>query len=471
MASRAELTAIIEEAAARHGVPATALLSIAQIESKMNANAANPTSSAAGLFQFVDATAREYGLTGSKRNDAAAQADAAARMMATNARSLERVLGREPDAGELYLAHQQGLGGATALLRNPDKPAVEVLTGVYGSEAKARKALTGNGGNANMTASAFASQWISKGNGTAARIPPASVGSENAVATQLSVRQSPTPATPSPAIVARRNPQNMVPGADLSTQQRNAVTPFLTRDGSGVTDPAGIVLGKQMTTKLAPTPGQSIIERIKPAPVNPSRPAITPASARQAADVRTMRNANQENADAERNRVVVASIPTTAVGGPPTTRRVTSVPVTPRPGQSIIERSPPVRVAQVAPGQSIIERSPPASPLAVAGAPPVARATPAIQSAAMLASRTPGRVAPTPATRTAPAVAPRAVTPVAVATQRSVVPPKATPAPATATMLSAAIAAVRQSGDTSSGSQLEAAQARASGAGGRTRRY
>jgi soluble lytic murein transglycosylase-like protein len=89
-----EIASIIESAAARHGVPTDALMAIANIESSGNINADNPTSSASGLFQFVDSTAREYGLTGAKRNDPAAQAEAAAKMMATNARSLERTLGR-----------------------------------------------------------------------------------------------------------------------------------------------------------------------------------------------------------------------------------------------------------------------------------------------------------------------------------------------------------------------------------------
>lgn len=58
-----------------------------------------------------------------------------------------------------------------------------------------------------------------------------------------------------------------------------------------------------------------------------SRSAITAASARQAADQLTLRNANQQAADAERNRSVVATIPTSGVGKPPATRVVQSVPV------------------------------------------------------------------------------------------------------------------------------------------------
>lgn len=182
-----ETASIIEGAAARHGVPTEALMAIANLESSGRVNADNPRSSASGLFQFVDSTAREYGLTGSKRNDPAAQAEAAAKMMATNARSLERSLGREPNAGELYLAHQQGLGGATALLRNPNRPAVDVLTEVYGSREKATQAVRLNGGQTNQSAGQFAGQWVNKANQRASLIPPGSI--PNTVATQTDTQR------------------------------------------------------------------------------------------------------------------------------------------------------------------------------------------------------------------------------------------------------------------------------------------
>jgi hypothetical protein len=195
VASQNEIAQMIEQAAARYGVAPEALMTIANIESSGNVSAQNPRSSASGLFQFVDRTAREYGLTGNRRNDPAAQADAAARMMATNSRSLERTLGRTPQPGELYLAHQQGLTGATALLRNPNRPAIDVLTEVYGGDrSKAQNAVRLNGGNANMNAGQFAGTWVNKANQRTAMVPPGSLP-DNAVATQLDVRR---PVTGSP---------------------------------------------------------------------------------------------------------------------------------------------------------------------------------------------------------------------------------------------------------------------------------
>lgn len=193
----ADIYSIIDAAAKRHGVPTEALLAIAQIESGLNPNADNPKSSASGLFQFTSRTAREYGLTGDRRNDISAQADAAARMAAGNARSLGRALGRAPTAGELYLAHQQGLGGATALLRNPNLPASQVLSQFYGGNAA--NVIAQNGGNPNMTAGQFAGMWVNKGNAVAQRIPP---GEMPQVASALDVieRVAPRPASPSTAL-------------------------------------------------------------------------------------------------------------------------------------------------------------------------------------------------------------------------------------------------------------------------------
>ena len=71
------IVALIRERALANGVDPAALVRIAQIESGLNPSAANPSSSAKGLFQFVDRTAKQYGLTNPL--DPAASADAGAR--------------------------------------------------------------------------------------------------------------------------------------------------------------------------------------------------------------------------------------------------------------------------------------------------------------------------------------------------------------------------------------------------------
>lgn len=255
----ADITGIIEAAARKHGVEPEALLAIAQLESGFNTGADNPFSSASGLFQFTDSTARDFGLTGDKRNDAEAQADAAARMAAINSKALERALGREPSAGEVYLAHQQGLGGALALLSNPNAPAAQVLSRFYGNNAG--DVIRQNGGNPNMTAGQFAGMWVNKGNQSARLFPPGEIPQ---VATALDVvpRVPPRPATPSPDMRLMRNPAmsstaappplprprpstedmvtgraNSMPGADLSLTGRTNPTTSRMRDDGEVLNP------------------------------------------------------------------------------------------------------------------------------------------------------------------------------------------------------------------------------------------
>lgn len=143
-----DIASIITGAAQRYGVDPQLMLAVAQIESGGNPRAQNPNSSAGGLFQFIDSTAKGYGLA--DRFDPAQSADAAARLTRDNAAHLARVLGREPTAAELYLAHQQGAGGAASLLADPSVPAASVV----GADA-----VRLNGGSDGMTAGDFAGLW------------------------------------------------------------------------------------------------------------------------------------------------------------------------------------------------------------------------------------------------------------------------------------------------------------------------
>lgn len=136
-------------------LPATA-----RIESQFNPDAYNK-SGAAGLYQFMPKTAAAFGL--SNPYDPNASADAATRLAMANGKTLSGVLGREPTDGELYLAHQQGAGGASKLLSDPSVPAVDVV---------GRQAVIQNGGRPDMTAGDFANLWISKVDGQSSSPTP-----------------------------------------------------------------------------------------------------------------------------------------------------------------------------------------------------------------------------------------------------------------------------------------------------------
>jgi hypothetical protein len=140
----------------RFRIPTQFLSRTEQLESSGNVRAYHPVSKAAGPFQFIPSTAKQYGLTDPYNRDLAAEA--AARLASDNASVLRNRLGRDPSAAELYLAHQQGASGAAALLANPNAPAASIV---------GEKAVTLNRGRPDMTAGEFASMWLNKFEGNA----------------------------------------------------------------------------------------------------------------------------------------------------------------------------------------------------------------------------------------------------------------------------------------------------------------
>ncbi|OLL54720.1 transglycosylase SLT domain-containing protein [Bartonella henselae] len=134
----------ISQAAQKYGLPESFLERVAMIESKGNPNARNSKSSAGGLYQFLDSTAKQYQLN--NKFDPFQATDAMARLTKDNTRYLATALGREPSQAELYLAHQQGPAGAVKLIKNPNVPASQLL---------GRQAVVLNGGNVEATAGDF----------------------------------------------------------------------------------------------------------------------------------------------------------------------------------------------------------------------------------------------------------------------------------------------------------------------------
>jgi len=161
---RERVTAAIQLASARTGVRFDYLFNQARVESSLNPNAHARTSSATGLFQFIEQTwlgmvkqhGAEHGL-GAQANaiqrgrnghyyvadpavrrqilDLRRQPEAASAMAAEfasdNGRYMESRLGRQAEPVDLYLAHFLGAGGATRFLRahdaNPDGAAAAML--------------------------------------------------------------------------------------------------------------------------------------------------------------------------------------------------------------------------------------------------------------------------------------------------------------------------------------------------------
>ena len=162
--AQSRVGAAIHTAASRTGVAFDYLLNQAKVESGLNPTARARTSSATGLFQFIDqtwlATVHKHGAahglgwaagqieqgrdgryrvsdSGVRRqildlrNNPEAASAMAAEFASDNASALESTLGRTPEAVDLYLAHFLGAGGAATFLRahdaNPDAPAASLL--------------------------------------------------------------------------------------------------------------------------------------------------------------------------------------------------------------------------------------------------------------------------------------------------------------------------------------------------------
>ena len=150
----AAVTGAIRQAAQATGTSFQYLLATAQVESGLNPRAGAATSSARGLFQFIDQTwlatikqsgaALGYGQYAAAitktasghydvsdpamrseilklRNDPTANAVMAGAFTQANAAVLSTKLGRSPSEGELYIAHFMGAGGAARLIASAAK--------------------------------------------------------------------------------------------------------------------------------------------------------------------------------------------------------------------------------------------------------------------------------------------------------------------------------------------------------------
>lgn len=175
-----QVRAAIARAADKTGVDFDYLLAQARIESGMNPQARARTSSAAGLYQFIGSTWLEtldrhganHGLDWAEaaiervkgravvgdaglrrelmglRYDPDTAALMAAELARDNAGELEGVLGRAPDAGELYLAHFLGAGGARKFLAGLQEDAGQSAAALFPKPAAANKAIFYSGSHA-----------------------------------------------------------------------------------------------------------------------------------------------------------------------------------------------------------------------------------------------------------------------------------------------------------------------------------
>lgn len=121
------------------------------------------TGSNVGLGQFGPEEMKRFGIT--NPSDPDQQISGLHQERSANVQGLTKALGRPPTPGEEYLAHQQGLAGATTLLTNPNMPAWQAIRKYYPSDAIAQRAIAGNppgGGHfdPNAPAGHFTGAWV-----------------------------------------------------------------------------------------------------------------------------------------------------------------------------------------------------------------------------------------------------------------------------------------------------------------------
>jgi hypothetical protein len=211
--SRARIASAIKQAANSTGTSFEYLLATAKMESDFNPKAGASTSSARGLYQFIDqtwlGTVKEAGAqlgygnyadaitkspSGSYsvsdpaarsavmklRDDPAAASSMAAVLTQSNSFRLTGKIGRRPTDGELYMAHFMGVSGAARLISNAeDNPNASAARLFPNAAAANRSIFFDRSGRARSVAevySVLASRYASAANSPATRTAMASVG-------------------------------------------------------------------------------------------------------------------------------------------------------------------------------------------------------------------------------------------------------------------------------------------------------
>jgi hypothetical protein len=172
--SRSQVTGAIKNAAATTGTSFEYLLSTAKMESNLNPSATASTSSAKGLFQFIDqtwlGTVKEAGAklgygqyadaiqkseSGSYsvsdpaakaeilklRDDPVASSAMAGVLTQSNSFKLTGAIGRRPNDAELYMAHFMGVNGASKLINGAANTPSASGAAMFPNAAAANKSI------------------------------------------------------------------------------------------------------------------------------------------------------------------------------------------------------------------------------------------------------------------------------------------------------------------------------------------
>src|SRR5216110_3682270 len=213
--TRAKIAGSIKQAASTTGASFEYLLATAKMESNFNPKAAASTSSARGLFQFIDqtwlGTVKEAGdhlgygkyadaitknPSGSYsvddptaraaimklRDDPDAASSMAAVLTQSNSFKLTGKIGRRPTDGELYMAHFMGVGGAGKLISNAEDNPNASAARLFPSAAAANRSIfydrSGQARSVSQVYSVLTTRYASAANSKDTRTAMAAAGGD-----------------------------------------------------------------------------------------------------------------------------------------------------------------------------------------------------------------------------------------------------------------------------------------------------
>jgi hypothetical protein len=213
--TRAKIAGSIKQAASTTGASFEYLLATAKMESNFNPRAAASTSSARGLFQFIDqtwlGTVKEAGaqlgygkyadaITKNSsglysvsdptaraaimklRDDPDAASSMAAVLTQSNSFKLTGKIGRRPNDAELYMAHFMGVGGAGKLISNAEDNPQASAARMFPNAAAANRSIfydrSGRARSVSEVYSVLSSRYAGAANSQATRTAMAAVGGD-----------------------------------------------------------------------------------------------------------------------------------------------------------------------------------------------------------------------------------------------------------------------------------------------------
>ena len=212
--SRVRIAGAIKQAASTTGTSFEYLLTTAKMESDFNPKAGASTTSARGLFQFIEqtwlGTVKEAGAqlgygkyadaiskspSGSYsvsnpsartaimklRDDPAASSSMAAVLTQSNSFKLTGKLGRRPTDGELYMAHFMGVAGAAKLISNAEDNPQASAARLFPNAAAANRSIffdrsTGRARSVSEVYSVLSARYAGAASSPATRSAMAAVG-------------------------------------------------------------------------------------------------------------------------------------------------------------------------------------------------------------------------------------------------------------------------------------------------------